>query len=143
MRNPSTFQKQNKFWTFWETLLFHSLSTAKLLPLVFFSKKFKVFPKTYLFFKKSSNSLNLLRKLPISVQIKFKLPFSKTSRFIFEKPIFSCKKPSFWTFWEISLFRSHSKSNWLTVSVAVDIKLANLSCLQKIKFHFRKKTSIF
>ena len=56
----------------------------------------------------------------------------------FGKPIHLCKKPNLWTFWENSQFRLHSKSNWLTVSVAVDIKMAKLSCFQKTRFLFRK-----
>ena len=60
----------------------------------------------------------------------------------FRKTRLFCKKPSFWTFWEISLFHSHLTSNWLIVSVAVDIKLAKLSCFQKIIF-FRKNHLFF
>ena len=64
-RNPSTFQKQNKFWTFWETLLFRLLSTAKLLPLAFF-KKLQIFSKNLSVFIK---------------KLKFFETFEKTANF--------------------------------------------------------------
>ena len=61
----------------------------------------------------------------------------------FRFPIFSCKKNKFWKFWEILLFCLHWTSNWLTVSVAVDIKLAKLSCFQKLRFLSRKNHLVF
>ena len=64
-RNPSTFKKQNKFWTFWETLLFHWLSTAELLPLAFFKK-----------LQSLSKNISLFIK-----NLKFFEPFEKTAKF--------------------------------------------------------------
>ena len=94
-----------------------------------------------------AKSLNILRDLILSVVFYSKFNtsgfFLKTLRFFFGKPNFSCKKPNFWKFWEIWMFCSHSTSNWLTVSVAVDIKLAKLSCLQNFRFHFRKNHRCF
>ena len=152
--------------------------------LLVISKKFKLFPETYLFFLKSKNFLEILRKLPSSVAFHSKIAtfshfkvnsffgesmyFFKTaknlnvlrnltnsfalySKFVtisdfwkfqvfFGKRIFFRKKHSFWTFWEISMFPSHSTSNWLTVSIAADIKNVqnfseNLSVfIKKLKF---------
>ena len=98
----------------------------------------------------TANSLNILRDLTLSVAFysKFNNPghFQKFQSFFSEKPFF-LKKTNFWKFRENSLFRSHSTSNLLTVSVAVDIKLAKLGCLQKLaklgclqkfRFLFRK-----
>ena len=105
-------------------------------------KDFSFSRKTEVFFNTSkSQNLNVLRNLTNSFALysnfvtisdfwKFQSFYRKTHLF--------CKKHNFWTLWEISLFRSHSTSKWLTVSVAVDIKLAKLSCFQKFKFLFRK-----
>ena len=71
-------------------------------------------------------------------QIYYLWFFKKFQGFFLGKSNFSCKKPNFGKFWEISLFCSHSTSNWLTVSVAFDIKMAKLSCLQNFRFLFRK-----
>ena len=134
---------------FWKSLKFELLrtvtisvdSTASLLPLLF--QKTSVFlekpkyslilpnPKIWTFWETLlilSHCTAIL--LPSAIFENFKVFFRKTHLF--------CKKHSFWTLWEISLFRSHSTSKWLTVSVAVDIKLAKLSCFQKFKFLFRK-----
>ena len=106
-----------------------------------FSQKTEVF-----FITSKSQNLNVLRNLTTSFALYSKFVtirgFWKLQDF-FGKPIFFCKKPSFWTFWEFSLFRLHSTSNWLSVSVAVDIKLSKLSCLQKFRFHFRKNHPCF
>ena len=72
LENPNFFWKKNKFCTFWGNLLLQSHSTAKLIPLAI-SKKNKFNPKTYLFFLKSKNILNSLRKLPYSVAFHSKI----------------------------------------------------------------------
>ena len=71
------------------------------------------------------------------------LAIFKNVKVFSENPFFLAKNPNFWKFWEISLFPSHWTSNLLTVSVAVDIKLAKFSCFQKFRFSFSKKPSFF
>ena len=189
LANPCTFLEQPKVWTFWETLMFQLNSTAKLLPqanffdfkifgrktLFFVLKKPEVWTfeycynfswfygklaafailkdfsfsrKTEVFFNTSkSQTLKVLRNLTNSFALYIKFVtisnFWKFQGFFRKTYLFFCKKHSFRTFWEISLFRSHSTSNWLTVSVAVDIKLAKLSCFQKFRFLFRKNNLFF
>ena len=110
-------------------------------------KDFSFSRKTKVFFNTSkSQKLNVLRNLTNSFALYSKFvtirDFSKFQG-LFRKTHFFCKNYSFWTFWEISLFRSHSTLNWLTVSVAFDIGLAKFNCFQKIRFLFRKKPSNF
>ena len=62
---------------------------------------------------------------------------------IFSENPFFFKKTNSQMFREISLFRSQLTSSWLTVSVAVDIKLSKLSRFQKIRFLFRKNHPFF
>ena len=121
---------------------FYGRSAAFAILKVFsFSGKTEVF---FNFFK--SQKLNVLRNLTNSIELYSKFvtisDFWKIQGF-FRKSHLFCKKPNFWTFWEISLFRSHLTSNWLTVSLAVDIKLAKLSCFQKFGFLFWKNHLFF
>ena len=137
--------KKPEVWTFWGLLQFQLIlrqacCLCHFKRLQFFSRKTEVFFDT-----SKSQNLNVLRNLTNSFALYSKFvtisDFRKIQGF-FGKLIFFCKKHNFWTFWEISLLRSHSISNWLTVSVAVDIKLAKLSCFQNFRF-FLKKPSTF
>ena len=103
--------------------------------------------KTDVFFNTSkSQNFSVLRNLTNSFALYSKIvtisDFWKFQEF-FGKPILFCKKPNIWTFWEISLFHSHSTSNWLNVSVAVGIKLAELSFFQNFRFLFQKHHLFF
>ena len=89
--------------------------------------------------------MNVLRNLTYSFKLYSRFvtisDFWKFQCF-FGKPIF-LKKTNSWTFRKTSLFRSQLTSSWLTVSVAVDIKLAKLSRFQKFRFLFRKNHLFF
>ena len=89
-RTHPIFKNKTKNRTFWETLLFQSHSTAKLIQLAI-SKKFKLFPKTYLFFLKSKDILNNLRKLRNSVAFHSKIAtfsHSKVNSFFWRIHVF-------------------------------------------------------
>ena len=110
-------------------------------------KDFSFSRKTEVFLNSSkSQHLNVLRNLTYSFKLYSKFvtisDFWKIQYF-FGKPIFFLKKTNSRTFREISLFRSQLTSSWLTVSVAVDIKLSKLSRFQKIRFLFRKNHPFF
>ena len=146
VRKPHFFiLKKPEVWTFEDCYSFSQfcgkLAAFAILKDFSFSRKIEVFFNT-----SKSQNLNVLRNLTNSFALYSK--FFTISDFwqfqeFFGKPILFCKKPNSWKFWEISLILSHSTSNWLTVSVAVDIKLAELSCFQKFRFLFRKNHLIF
>ena len=125
--------------TFWEILLFQMHYTAKLLPPAI-SEKFKIFfRKTHIFpkqlklsdvFEKSDKSSCFLQSC-ILQQTCHHQWILKNSNFFQVEPFF-WKKPSFWTFWEISVFHSHSTSNWLSPA-----------CFRKLKFPFQKNHLFF
>ena len=137
--------KEHEVWIFWGLLQFQSILRQVCCLCLF--KKLQFFSKTEVFLIISkSQKLNVLRNLTNSFALYSKFvsisDFWKTQYF-FGKPIFFCKKPNSWTFREISLFRSQLTSNWLTVSVAIDIKLAQLNCFQKVRFLFQKNHLFF
>ena len=145
-KNPFFLKKKPEVWNFWGLLQFQLIlrqacCLCHFKRLQFFSRKTEVFFDT-----SKSQNLNVLRNLTNSFALYSKFvtisDFRKIQGF-FGKLIFFCKKHNFWTFWEISLLRWHSISNWLTVSVAVDIKLAKLSCFQNFRFFFEKTIYFF
>ena len=79
------------------------------------SKKFKLFPETYLYFLKSKNFLEILRKLPHSVAFHSKIAtFShfKVNSF-FGESMYFLKQPKSWTFWEMLVFQLTPTANLL------------------------------
>ena len=60
------FLKKIKFWTFWESLLFQSHSTANLLPLAIWKNLQFFFSKSLSFYLERTQFLNVLRNLTIS-----------------------------------------------------------------------------
>ena len=118
VRKPIFFiLRKPEVWIFWGLL--QNQSFLRQVCCFCHFERLQFFSKTEVFFKTSkSHNLNVLRNLTNSFALyskfvtisdfwKFQVFFRKTHLF--------CKKHSFWTFWEISLFRSHSTSNWLTV----------------------------
>ena len=115
-------------------------SAATLLPLSIY-QKFKIFSREPHLFLTKINFERFERSYSFSCflqQIYYLSPFLKIARFFSQNPFFLAKNTISENFREISLFRSHWTSNWLTVSVAVDIKLAKFSCFQKFRLLFRK-----
>ena len=107
-RKPIFFDKEAQIlWTFWENcqlqIKINSNFNAKPLYLFYNSQKFERSEISYTF----SCFLQ---------QILYLSPFLKISRFFSENPFFIAKT-QFLKFWEISLFRSHSTSNWLSLAV--------------------------
>ena len=101
-------------------------------------RKINFFWKTHLFFQNSSNFLKFLRNLTNRVAFCSKPAsisnFWKLQVFFSENASFLAKKPNFWKFWEILLFRSHSTSNWLTSTVFKKFKFfseKNVYCFEK------------
>ena len=145
-KNPFFYYKKSLNFEFFEdcykfSRFYGKFAAFSILKVFSFSRKTEV-----VFITSKSQNLNILRNLTNSFALYSKFvtisDFWKFQDF-FGKPIFFCKKPNSWKFWEISLFQSHSTSNWLTVSVAVDIKLAKLSCFQKFRFLFQKNHLFF
>ena len=58
---PSFFEKKNKIWTFWEILLFQSLSTAKLITLAI-SKTIQTFSESLFIFSKKQKNFEQFEK---------------------------------------------------------------------------------
>ena len=114
LEKPIYFLKTKKTWTFWETSLFHSLSTAKLLRFAIF-KNVQSFSENLSIFLKKLKIFELLRKLPISVQIKFKF-YCKTLVIVLQEP-------KVWTFWEILLFQLLSTANLIPLAFVKNLKV--------------------
>ncbi len=96
-KNPYISFNKNKFWTFWEVLLFHSRFTAKMLHFTIW-KNSRILWENQLFFEQKPEYSTVLRNLTYSLAFYRKFAtlsgFSKKSMsFSSNSPFFSIKRP--------------------------------------------------
>ena len=115
-------------WTFWENCQFQLRSTSKFIILAA-SNQIQLFCRTQVFFySQSFERFERSYSFSCIVQQNWNIWTSlKNSMLFSENPSFLWRNAHF-----LKVLRK------FTVSVALDIKFANLSCFQKFRFLFRK-----